>query len=49
LGAPQYRLLRYGENASKRQAGKQSKTPEATFRRNSSLTFLVAWISKPAV
>jgi hypothetical protein len=34
LGALQYRLLRYGENTSKRKVGKQSKISEANFPRN---------------
>jgi len=34
LGALRYRPSRYGENASKRKAGKQKKTSEAKFLRN---------------
>ena len=39
LGAPEYRLSRYGENASKRKAGKQNKAANVTFPRN-----LAIWI-----
>jgi hypothetical protein len=39
LGAPQYRLLRYGGNTAKRKAEKQSKISETGFPRNLTQAF----------
>jgi hypothetical protein len=41
LGAQQFRLSRYGENASKRKAGKQNKASKVTFPRNFALAIIL--------